>query len=221
MSITLVTGPANAGKAQVVMDAVRAPPRARRGAAARRADARRRRALPARAGRRGRALGVRVERFGGLIARSSAAPGVRERGARRRSRASACSAPLRAARAAPAARSAGLRARARRAVRRAASSRASTPRAPRGGARGLRCGDGAAALGVELAARSTAPTGGALERLGRLDRRAARPCARSTRCARAPRCGARTPVLFYGFDDLDAAAARRDRDARRASSTRR
>ena len=54
MPITLVTGPANAGKAQLVMDAVRAPSRPRRGAAARRADPRRRRALPARAGRRRR-----------------------------------------------------------------------------------------------------------------------------------------------------------------------
>ena len=54
MPITLITGPANAGKAQLVLEAVRREIGARRGAAAGRAHARGRRALPARA-RRARA----------------------------------------------------------------------------------------------------------------------------------------------------------------------
>ena len=53
MSITLVTGPANSGKAQVVLERRAPASRARRRADARRPDARRRRALPARAGRAG------------------------------------------------------------------------------------------------------------------------------------------------------------------------
>ena len=52
MGITLVTGPANAGKAEVVMDAVRRHLARGQRTVARRADPDRRRVLPARAGRR-------------------------------------------------------------------------------------------------------------------------------------------------------------------------
>ena len=86
---TLISGPANAGKARVVMDAVRRASGPRRRAAAGRADARRRGALPARAGRDGRRRsGVRVERFAGLVEELVRRAGGRRRRCSARSRAS-------------------------------------------------------------------------------------------------------------------------------------
>ena len=83
MPITLITGPANAGKAQVVLDAVRrdiAHGQEPLLIVPTRADAEH--YLRELAGE-GAAMGVRVQRFDGLIEEAVRRAGVRERGDRR------------------------------------------------------------------------------------------------------------------------------------------
>ena len=190
MPITLVTGPANAGKAEVVLDAVRASlARGREPllVVPTRADAEH--YLRELAGGRA-AMGVaRGALRGADRGDRRAAPGVARAGARRARARAAASRRSRAA-AAAAGADAGLRARARRAVRRAAGA-ARRAGAPRGRARELALRRTAPARSASSSAASTRDYRAALERLGRLDARAAGAAARSTRCASARRCGAR------------------------------
>ena len=200
MSITLVTGPANSGKAQVVIEAVRATSRA----AQSRCSSSRPRTdvehyLRELAGRRPRSAcassALRGARRG---------DGAARRGPRRRRWATLARerllAPLVAARAGRGA------ARASRA--RSASSVAELQL--RAGAR-RRAWRAALAPGSGTAARRSASTWrpptrptGAARAARAASTSSSEPCARSTRCASAVlRSGAeRTPVLFYGFDDL-------------------
>ena len=188
MPLTLITGPANAGKAQLVLDAVRAPPRARRGAAAGRADARRRRALPARARRRRRG-DRRARRALRRADRGDRAPRRHRRAGARRARARAAARSARGARLGGEPSRRGFVRALGGAVRRAAGQRASRrprlvaaldswarPTAP------ARRGSDARRLSTPLPARAARGSAGSTPSSAR--------CARSTRCASARRCGA-------------------------------
>ena len=67
--------------------------------------------------------------------------------------------------------------------------------------------------------RCTPPTAGGWRRSGAVDARGLRAGRRSTRCAPRPARWGGRPVFLYGFDDLTPRAARRGRDARRATPT--
>ena len=84
--------------------------------------------------------------------------------------------------------------------------------APCGRGRTRAAEPGRAPTPTELARAVRRPTGAGSRRSGAPTRRATRG-RRSTRCARTPRAGATRPVLLYGFDDLTAGRARRGRDA--------
>lgn len=208
MAIVLITGPANAGKARVVLDAVRA--RAARGeepwlvVPTHRDVERYRRELA----EGGLVMGIHVERFHGLLAEVVRRAGVheppltalaRER-ALARVAARACSPPELAERP-------GF-VRALAALVGELEVERVTPRRLRGALREwARAGmgeDGAAGGPAIRAAELSALYEGyheLLERMGRLDpdQRAARAL---DAVRRAPALWARTPVLLYGFDDL-------------------
>ena len=204
MGLTIVTGPANAAKAQQILERYRAGARAR-------ADPGRPAGRPTSTTTAaswrppGSVLGVRVEPFGGLmreIARAPASPP--RRSARPRASGSLASVSSRARLDVPrrGCAVARLRRLARRLLRRA-----------RGAARRARpLHGGASRLGAgRLAARGATPRssrGALLELPGRARApRAPRPGARSrpplsTRCAWPRALGAHA-VFIYGFDDLD------------------
>jgi ATP-dependent helicase/DNAse subunit B len=196
MPITLITGPANAGKAQLVMDALR-------GYLARgdepllvvptRVDAEY--YLRELAGE-GVALGARVERFDGLIAEGVRRAGVREPflGALAQERVLTAIAAEHSPSAAPGFVRALSELIAELRVRRVA---------PAALARALEAWaaeDGAGTSRAELA-QMYERYEQALKRLGRLDaeQRAVRAL---DVLRRRPSLWGRTPVLFYGFDDL-------------------
>jgi hypothetical protein len=207
MAIVLITGPANAGKARVVLDAVRA------GAAhgeepwlvvpTRRDVERYRRELA----ESGLVMGVCVERFHGLLAEVARRAGVREPqlSALARERvlarvaARTCSPPELAERPGFVRALAGL-------VGELEVERV-TPARLRGALREwarVEAGEGTASGPVARAAELSALYEGyreLLERMGRLDpdQRAARAL---DAIRRAPTLWGRTPVLLYGFDDL-------------------
>ena len=83
MPLTLISGPANAGKAQAVMDEVRRRARRRGPAAAGRADGLGRAALPRELAGGGALIGARVTRFGGLLGEVVRRSGNGEAGAGR------------------------------------------------------------------------------------------------------------------------------------------
>ena len=195
-----ITGPANSGKAEVVMDAVRR--HLARGeepllVVPTRADVEH--YLRELAGERA-AIGVRVERFAGLIGEAVRRAGVVRAGARRAGARARCSKCSRTGAAASTGRR-RPRARARRADRRAAGAprhaRAADARRSRAG----RAVDGGAASRAGWAS-STREYRATLRAARARRRRAAGRDAHSTRCASAPRSWGSTPVLFYGFDDL-------------------
>ena len=211
MPITLITGPANAGKAQLVMDAVRrqlAHGEEPLLVVPTRADAEH--YLRELAGD-GAAMGVRVERFDGPD-RRGCPPRRRSRSRSLRALArervlAAIAGAARARRAPP-----GLRARARGAVRRAAGAARGA-----GGARPGAVGLGGGGRRARLARASSGDCSPSTARRssGSGARRRAARGARAGRAAAAPaRCGTRTPVLSLRLRRPHAAAARRDRDAR-------
>ena len=200
VGLTIVTGPANSAKAQVVLDATAPRSRAGRSSSCRARPTSSTTAASWRA--RGSVLGVRVEPLRRPAARDRATrrPRPAPIGAHARERLLAASLARRGSTRSPAPR----RPRASR-----ARSPASSPSSRRGASR-PRAVSGAARLGARRAAR--ARYGGArgplrrlpprLERLGRLDGELPGGGARRA-AARARRAGARTPVFCYGFDDLD------------------
>ena len=201
--LTLVTGPANAEKARVVLDGYRA--RGRRG---RRCSwsrrTRRRAALPPRARRRRarvrdghRALPAAGERDGASRRRPRAGPlppaARARRGRRDRGRAAGRPAALRRHRRVPRRRWSGSRAS-------SSSGRVDPARASR-----ARCAPGAAGTRAPPTRRSSRRCTPATAARWR------RPVAPTTTCASPPRgraaartrrAGARGPVFVYGFDDL-------------------
>ncbi len=201
MGITLVTGPANAGKAQVVLDAVR------RGLAQgaepllivpTRADAEH--YLRELAGD-GAALGVRVARFDGLIEEAMRRAGVSERvlaGIARERLIAAL-----AARLAPVARetrvSPGLVRALGTLLAELRVRRVSPARFEQALAR-WSAEDGPAAAREELG-RLFADYDRELTRIGRVDAEQLAVLALD-RLRRSPALWGRTPVAFYGFDDL-------------------
>jgi ATP-dependent helicase/nuclease subunit B len=203
MAITLVTGPANAGKAELVMDALRS--HLARGeepilVVPTRADAEH--YLRELAGEQA-ALGVRVERFAGLIGEAVARAGVDEPvigglARERLLRSLAAAADGAAAAAGP-----------RRGLVRALSDLLAELQfrrvAPGRLLRALedwRAADGAEAVPAELG-RLYADYRDELRRLGRLD--AEQRAVRAFDALREqPALWGRTPVLLYGFDDLTA-----------------
>ncbi len=218
MSITLISGPANAGKAEVVLDAVRRHVAHGEEPLLRRSHARGRRALPARAGRQGRGDGrarraLRWADRRGRAPRRDRRAGARGGGARAGARGGCRGGTRTRGPAGGALRHARLRARARRGLRRApGASRDARPsdrrRSPAG-----------------APPTAPTPTPAQLEQLfadyratlapARAPRRRAARRPRAGRaCASARRCGLVRRLLFYGFDDLTAAAAGCDRDAR-------
>ena len=209
MPITLVTGPANAGKAQVVLDAVRRHARAGREpllVVPTRADVR---ALHARAGRGRRRDG----RAGGALRRSDR--GGRPAGGHPQRRCSGDLARERLIAALAAAsdgrctRRRGLRARPGRAHRRAAAAAGRARGASTAALASWAAAEGPHASAAALA-RLYAGYQRELARLGMPRRRAARD-ARARRAARAARAVGGTPVLFYGFDDLTRCSSTRSR----------
>ena len=200
----LVTGPANAEKARVVLDGYRAALQRGEGpilVVPTFADVERYRAELASGGV---VFGAQVVRFGWLSTRPrGAAACAAARSARSRASGSprppSRRTPLRALRASAAtprlrARAAAPRRRARGAARDAA--------APDAGAAGVgRASDRAARAYADEVAALYAAYRRLLERLGRLDAPLLAP-PRSTRCARTPPRWGATPVFFYGFDDL-------------------
>jgi len=204
MAIVLITGPANAGKARVVLDAVRA--RAARGeepwlVVPTHPDVERYRRELAEGGL---VMGVRVERFHGLLAEAVRRAGVHELPLSALTRecvlasvaARTCSPPELAERPGFVRALVGL-------VGELEVGRVSPARLR--GALQTWAGEGAPAGGqVTRAAELSALYEGyheLLERLGRLDpdQRAARAL---DAIRRAPALWGRTPVLLYGFDDL-------------------
>ena len=203
MPLTLVTGPANAAKARVVLDAARA-----RSAASPLLVVptfRRRRALPPRAGRRRRG----ARRPGRALLRAAARAGPPRRGARRagRRRCSASASRPAAIAATP------LRAPGRRGghagfapalVRFAEELGESRDRAA--AVRRARCAPGrpttpAAAPTPRSSARSCSPTAARWSARAGATGPTTSP-RRSTRCALEPARWGGTPVFLYGFDDL-------------------
>jgi hypothetical protein len=198
MPITLVTGPANAGKARVVLDALRAH-HAREEepllVVPTRADVehyRRELALG------GLVLGVRVERFGGLLAEVLRCAGSAERPLGRLARERVLAAMLR--------RTAGERASP--GVVRALASLVGelevervTPARLREALGAWAAADPAHAIHAQALGGLFEEYRGALDRLGRADpeRRAARAL---DSLRRAPALWGYTPVLLYGFDDF-------------------
>ncbi len=198
MPITLVTGPANAGKAKVVVDALRAH-HAREEepllVVPTRADVehyRRELALG------GIVLGVRVERFGGLLAEVLRRAGSAERPLGRLTRERVLAAVLR--------RTAGERPSP--GVVRALASLVGelevervTPARLRGALGAWAAADPAHALHARALGGVFEEYRAALDRLGRADpeRRAARAL---DSLRRAPALWGSTPVLLYGFDDF-------------------
>ncbi len=198
MSITLVTGPANAGKAKVVLDALRAH-HAREEepllVVPTRADVehyRRELALG------GLVLGVQVERFGGLLAEVLRRAGSAERPLGRSARERVLAAVL--------GRAAGERASP--GVVRALASLVGelevervTPARLRGALEEWAAADPAHAPHARALGGLFEEYRGALDRLGRADpeRRTARAL---DSLRRAPALWGSTPVLLYGFDDF-------------------
>ena len=165
-------------------------------------------------------MGVRVERFEGLIEEAVRRAGVGEPRSRRARAANGCS------RRSPAARRRGRRAAAGLRRGRSASCSpncrcgASSPARLRGGARelggaGRRRHAHARSSGgcTPTTARRSSGSGGSTR-----EQRAVRALDALRRTPGA--VGRRRRSLFYGFDDLTRAAARRDRDARPGASTR-
>ncbi len=201
MAITLITGPANAGKAQVVMDGVRA--HLARGeepllVVPTRADAEH--YLRELAGA-GSALGARVELFDGLIGeavrRAGAAEPLLGEGARRRALAAIAGRPHGGPGAAGFVTAlAGVIAELQ--VRRVTPARLSEALGAWVAAEG---GEAYAGEHAGELARVFARYRRLLERTGRVDaeQRAARAL---DALRRTPSLWGRTPVLFYGFDDL-------------------
>ncbi|MGO9760552.1 MAG: PD-(D/E)XK nuclease family protein [Solirubrobacteraceae bacterium] len=196
MPITLITGPANAGKAQLVLDAVRR--HVAHGAeplliVPTRADAEH--YLRELAGAQA-AMGVRVERFAGLIAEAVRRAGTGEAvlGAVARERvleAIAIDAGVSAA---------GGFVRALGEVFAELQVRRVTPQRLSQALSSWRAADGAAAHPAQLE-RLFADYRGALERLGRVD--AEQRAVRALDALRErPALWGGTPVLLYGFDDL-------------------
>ena len=216
MPITLITGPANAGKAEVVMDAVRrhvAHGEEPLLVVPTRADAEH--YLRELAGERA-AMGVRVERFAGLIAEAVRRAGVSDAvlGAVARERMlEALASPAGAQPVAAGFVRALADFLAELQVRRVSPARLSQALAS------WEAADGPGASRAELG-RLFAEYRTTLGRLQRMD-----PEQRAVRALDAlrerPALWGRTPVLFYGFDDLTRAAARRDRDARTSGRQRR
>ena len=209
---SLIVGPPELGPRGAIRRGFAAALDARSGA--RRADARRRRPLRARALPRGRrrSLGGSVGTF------PRAVRGRRARGRRSAPRPRAHRTPQRLA-ARPRARSReaelrrarplrapppGFAPGARAPDRRAPGGAGSTPATLAASRRGRR------RRGYEARARRLlrAPTSGSATSSAAGDRARARRRARPPRCARSPDAGAARPVLLYGFDDLTARAAR-------------
>ena len=212
MPLTLVLGPANSAKAGEVLGAYGPPPAAGRCWSC--PTAARRRALLARAGRRGRGPRARCSPSPGL-ARRDRAPGAvpRPRGCRRSSASGCCGACSAACALEVAGRSAAGRVRGggRRADRRARALAHHAAAVRRGAAAWAARTDAAAATPARSASLYRAYAR-ELERLGRVDRELF--AWRALDALRAePRRWGRTPVFFYGFDDLTGARARRGRDA--------
>ena len=203
MPLTLVTGPANAEKAGVVLDAYRE--QLARGAepilvVPRFADVEHYRRELAEGGA---VFGVRVERFRGLIGELARRAGIAGRpvGALARERvAIAAIAATRLARLAPAARTPGFAQAFLRLVAELEQQRVDPPRL----AHALKTwADGSEARGAfagELSALYFAYRQ-ALERLGRRDEELHTAAALDAIRLEPQRWGS-TPVLFYGFDDL-------------------
>ncbi len=194
MSITLVTGPANSGKAQVVMDAVRR--HLARGAepmliVPTRTDAEH--YLRELAGSEA-AVGVRVGVFSDLVEELVRRAGVREPvlGPLARDRVLSAIAP------AGQQRHPGFRRELGELIDELQIKRVAPPRLAAALDAGL--GDGAAALGFDLAA-AYASYQRRLERLGRLDEQQ-RALRALDRLREQPFLWSGDPVLFYGFDDL-------------------
>ena len=221
VSLTLVTGPANSAKAAVVLERYRAAARA--GADPRRSARRRRRALPPRA----RARRARARRARRVISRADA----RDRAPRRDRRSTA-----RRARAIErAARSAPSRMRTLAALAGAAASPRFASELARFAAELELRRVSPARLGAALRAWATADAARAPPRrascaaiYGALQRRGSSGSGattgprmrsrRSTRCALAPARWGATPVLCYGFDDLDRFSSTRSRRSRTLSA---
>ena len=199
MSITLITGPANAGKAELVMEAVRrhlAHGEEPLLVVPTRADAEP--YLRELAGD-GAAMGVRVERFAGLIGEAVRRAGIGEAvlGAIARERVLEAIAARAGAPSAPGFVRALGDILAELQVRRVTPARLS---------QALRAADGAGAHPAEhpeghRLGRLFADYCATLQRLGRVDaeQRAVRAL---DALRRRPALWGRTPVLFYGFDDL-------------------
>ena len=202
----LVTGPANAAKARVVLDGYRAALQARRGADPRRADVRRRRALPRASSRPTASCSAR---------RSCASGGwsTRSRGAAACAGGRCARWPASASRTQPSRRrrcTRSPRRRARggfaRALLRLVDELEEQRVTPQRLTQALRAwadedagrrayADEVAALYAPTAAGSSASAAAT----GRCT-----PPPRSTRCASDPAAWGDTPVFFYGFDDLTA-----------------
>ena len=193
-------------------------PRSPRGAAARRADGRRRRALPARAGRRR----PRLRRRGADLR----AAGARDRGRARAcagarsgaSRATGSCGPSIADARLSRARGIGGGARASRAAAGGLFAELQRTLVTPGAASPRRCALGRrerprARYAQRARRRCTRPTAGGWRRSGASTPRATRG-RRSTRCAPRPASWSGRAVFLYGFDDLTPRAARRGRDAR-------
>jgi ATP-dependent helicase/DNAse subunit B len=197
MPITLLTGPANAGKAQVIMDAVRA--HLARGeepilVVPTRADAEH--YLRELAGD-GAAMGARVERFDGLIEEAVRRAGVREAalgGLARERVIAAIAAPAGGSPAAPGLVNALESLFAELRVRRV------TPATLARSLAQWAAQDGAGTSRVPLG-RLFERYQVALREMGRLDAEQ-RAIAALDELRRTPALWGSTPVLFYGFDDL-------------------
>ncbi|HEX5853842.1 MAG TPA: hypothetical protein VFY36_12195, partial [Solirubrobacteraceae bacterium] len=197
MPLALITGPANAGKAEVVMDALRA--HLARGAkpllvVPTRADADH--YLRELAGE-GAAIGAQVERFGGLIEETVRRAGVREQvlgGLARERVIATIAAGERGRPVGPGFVSALAAVIVELQVRRVTPARLEAALAR------WTAADGAGASRQELG-RLFADYRGTLQRIGRLDgeQRAVRAL---DALRRKPMLWRATPVLFYGFDDL-------------------
>jgi ATP-dependent helicase/DNAse subunit B len=194
--ITLITGPANAGKAELVMDAVRrhvAHGEEPLLVVPTRADAEQ--YLRELAGD-GVAMGVRVERFAGLLGEAVRRGGIGEAvlGGAARER------MLEALAARAGAPSAPGFVRALGEVLAELQARRVTPARLSQALSRWRAADGEAAHQAQLG-RLFADYSATLERLGRVD--AEQRAVRALDALRErPALWARTPVLFYGFDDL-------------------
>ena len=197
MPITLITGPANAGKAQVVLDAVRremAHGEEPLLVVPTRADAE---AYLRELAGQGAAMGVRVQRFDGLIEEVVRRAGVREASLGGLGRERLIASLLKRNGALPV--SPGLVHAVGELVGELQVQRVSPARLSQAFAR-WSAQDGPAPLRDDIA-QLFEDYGRALERLGRLDgeQRAVRAL---DVLRRNPALWGRTPVAFYGFDDL-------------------